>query len=194
MRRMLCLAVVSLCCACGAGPAQRHRAGDPAACVTLSAELDLPARQTPTRGRAQARHRPHPESPRHLPRQAFRRAEGAREPQCLLIRPARSPRRRHAGGGRRRHAVRLARPARLRHDSSNSPGVCGTVSRSGARGCRALLNGDQVSGAGVMGAEPSTDRGGEKLLDRDGTRTSPGGISPSRPARAASRTISASWC
>ncbi len=49
-----------------------------------------------------------------------------------------------------------------------TPGVCGTVSRSGGRGCRALINGNQVEGAGVMGGGIIDGRGGEKLLGPNG--------------------------
>src|SRR5579863_2485929 len=44
------------------------------------------------------------------------------------------------------------------------PGVCGTVTTTGGRGCRALINGNQVEGAGVMGDGVIDGRGGEKLL------------------------------
>ena len=49
-----------------------------------------------------------------------------------------------------------------------APGVCGTVTRGGPRGCRALLNGNQVEGAGVMGSGTIDGRGGEKLLGPNG--------------------------
>jgi polygalacturonase len=42
-------------------------------------------------------------------------------------------------------------------------GRCGTVDQAG-RGCRALINGTQVEGAGVMGDGAIDGRGGEKLL------------------------------
>jgi polygalacturonase len=54
-----------------------------------------------------------------------------------------------------------------------TPGVCGTVSQGGARGCRALLNGNQVEGAGVMGAGTIDGRGGEKLLGQNVTSREP---------------------
>jgi polygalacturonase len=44
------------------------------------------------------------------------------------------------------------------------PGVCGTVTTTGGRGCRALINGNQVEGAGVMGDGVIDGRGGETLL------------------------------
>jgi polygalacturonase len=50
-----------------------------------------------------------------------------------------------------------------------TPGVCGTVSHGGARGCRALLTGNQVEGAGVMGTGAIDGRGGEKLLGQQVT-------------------------
>ncbi len=50
-----------------------------------------------------------------------------------------------------------------------APGVCGTVTRGGPRGCRALLNGNQVDGAGVMGPGTIDGRGGEKLLGQNVT-------------------------
>jgi polygalacturonase len=46
----------------------------------------------------------------------------------------------------------------------SGPGVCGTVSQAGGRGCRALINGNQVADAGVMGGGTIDGRGGEKLL------------------------------
>ncbi len=51
-----------------------------------------------------------------------------------------------------------------------TPGVCGTVSKGGARGCRPLISGNQVEGAGVLGRGAGNQmgtidgRGGEKLL------------------------------
>jgi polygalacturonase len=48
--------------------------------------------------------------------------------------------------------------------NENQPGVCGTVSQTGGRGCRALINGNQIEGAGVMGDGAIDGRGGEKLL------------------------------
>jgi len=50
-----------------------------------------------------------------------------------------------------------------------SAGVCGTVSQTGGRGCRALINGNQVEGAGVMGDGVIDGRGGEKLLGQNVT-------------------------
>jgi len=46
-------------------------------------------------------------------------------------------------------------------------GVCGTVSQTGGRGCRALINGNQLEGAGVMGDGVIDGRGGEPLLGKD---------------------------
>jgi polygalacturonase len=48
--------------------------------------------------------------------------------------------------------------------NDNQPSVCGTVTQTGGRGCRALINGNQVEGAGVMGDGVIDGRGGEKLL------------------------------
>ncbi len=48
-------------------------------------------------------------------------------------------------------------------DYDREPGVCGTITEKG-RGCRALLNGDGVEGAGVMGDGVIDGRGGEKIL------------------------------
>jgi polygalacturonase len=50
-----------------------------------------------------------------------------------------------------------------------SAGVCGVVTRGGPRGCRALLNGNQIDGAGIMGSGTIDGRGGEKLLGRNVT-------------------------
>jgi polygalacturonase len=46
------------------------------------------------------------------------------------------------------------------------PGVCGTIDESG-HGCRALINGDHVEGAGVMGDGIIDGRGGEKIAGQD---------------------------
>ena len=43
------------------------------------------------------------------------------------------------------------------------PGVCGTITEKG-HGCRAVINGDNVSGAAVMGDGVIDGRGGEKIL------------------------------
>ncbi len=43
------------------------------------------------------------------------------------------------------------------------PGVCGTIDQNG-HGCRALLNGDRVSGAAVMGDGVIDGRGGSKIM------------------------------
>ncbi len=47
-----------------------------------------------------------------------------------------------------------------------SPGSCGIVNERG-RGCRALINGDRVAGAGVMGEGTIDGRGWAKLLGQD---------------------------
>ena len=48
------------------------------------------------------------------------------------------------------------------------PGSCGIVDQSG-RGCRPLIHGDRVEGAGLMGNGVIDGRGGEKLLGKDVT-------------------------
>ncbi len=48
------------------------------------------------------------------------------------------------------------------------PGSCGIVNQNG-RGCRALINGDNVTDAGVMGEGAIDGRGGAKLLGQDVT-------------------------
>ncbi len=47
-----------------------------------------------------------------------------------------------------------------------TPGVCGTITPMG-HGCRAMLNGDGVSGAGVMGDGTIDGRGGAKIMGQD---------------------------
>jgi polygalacturonase len=50
-------------------------------------------------------------------------------------------------------------------DYDVKPGVCGTITDNGAaRGCRALINGDGVADAGVMGDGVIDGRGGETML------------------------------
>src|SRR5437879_5322532 len=46
-------------------------------------------------------------------------------------------------------------------DYDAAPGRCGIIDQSG-RGCRALINGDHVAGAGVMGEGAVDGRGGAK--------------------------------
>ena len=53
-------------------------------------------------------------------------------------------------------------------DYDVSPGRCGTIDQSG-HGCRALINGDHVAGAGVQGEGTIDCRGGAKLLGQDVT-------------------------
>jgi polygalacturonase len=48
-------------------------------------------------------------------------------------------------------------------DYDRSPGVCGTIDENG-HGCRALINGENVSNAGVMGDGVIDGRGGETML------------------------------
>jgi len=47
-----------------------------------------------------------------------------------------------------------------------SPGSCGVVSQKGG-GCRALINGSNVSGAAVMGEGIIDGRGWAKLIGKD---------------------------
>jgi polygalacturonase len=58
-----------------------------------------------------------------------------------------------------------SRDPRVFDTASNGAGAgrCGTVDQTG-RGCRALINGNQVEGAGVMGDGVIDGRGGEPLL------------------------------
>jgi polygalacturonase len=51
-------------------------------------------------------------------------------------------------------------------DYDLQPGVCGTITEKG-HGCRAVINGDGVSGAGVMGDGVIDGRGGEKILGQN---------------------------
>src|SRR5580700_7334624 len=46
------------------------------------------------------------------------------------------------------------------------PGVCGTIDQSG-HGCKALINGDHVTDAGVMGDGIIDGRGGERIAGQD---------------------------
>jgi len=47
-----------------------------------------------------------------------------------------------------------------------TPGVCGTITPKG-HGCKAMINGDGVSGAGVMGDGTIDGRGGAKILGQE---------------------------
>jgi polygalacturonase len=51
-------------------------------------------------------------------------------------------------------------------DYDVSPGSCGTVDKKG-KGCRALISGNQVAGAAVMGDGVIDGRGGAKLIGQD---------------------------
>ncbi len=51
-------------------------------------------------------------------------------------------------------------------DYDLKPGICGTIDQSG-HGCRALINGDHIEDAGVMGDGIIDGRGGEKILGQD---------------------------
>jgi polygalacturonase len=48
-------------------------------------------------------------------------------------------------------------------DYDRKPGVCGTIDEDG-HGCKALINGDDVADAGVMGDGTIDGRGGETML------------------------------
>lgn len=47
-----------------------------------------------------------------------------------------------------------------------TPGVCGTITQRG-HGCKAMINGDGVSGAGVMGDGTIDGRGGAKIMGQE---------------------------
>ena len=51
-------------------------------------------------------------------------------------------------------------------DYDLQPGVCGTITERG-HGCKAMLNGDHVAGAAVMGDGVIDGRGGAKILGQD---------------------------
>ena len=51
----------------------------------------------------------------------------------------------------------------IARDYDREPGVCGTITEKG-HGCRAVLNGDNVEGAGAMGDGVIDGRGSEKIL------------------------------
>ena len=51
-------------------------------------------------------------------------------------------------------------------DYDREPGVCGTIT-AGGRGCRALINGDGVPDAGVMGEGIIDGRGGEIMIGQN---------------------------
>jgi polygalacturonase len=51
-------------------------------------------------------------------------------------------------------------------DYDLKPGVCGTIDQSG-HSCKALINGDHVGDAGVMGDGIIDGRGGEKIVGQD---------------------------
>ncbi len=63
-------------------------------------------------------------------------------------------------------AILLA--SRNPRDYDIQPGVCGTVTERG-RGCKPLIHGDNVAGAGVMGDGTIDGRGGAKLLGQNVT-------------------------
>jgi polygalacturonase len=63
-----------------------------------------------------------------------------------------------------RGAILLA--SRNPKDYELSPGSCGTVDHGG-KGCRAMINGDGVADAGVMGDGVIDGRGGAKMTGRD---------------------------
>ena len=71
-------------------------------------------------------------------------------------------------------------------DYDLQPGVCGTITANG-HGCRALINGDGVSGSGVMGDGVIDGRGGETILGQEHQLVEPGrhgarGRQPEQPA------------
>jgi polygalacturonase len=51
-------------------------------------------------------------------------------------------------------------------DYDVQPGLCGTITESG-HGCKALINGDGVAGAGIMGDGVIDGRGGEPILGKN---------------------------
>jgi polygalacturonase len=51
-------------------------------------------------------------------------------------------------------------------DYDLQPGVCGTITERG-HGCKAILNGDHVAGAAVMGDGVIDGRGGARILGQD---------------------------
>ncbi len=51
-------------------------------------------------------------------------------------------------------------------DYDLAPGVCGTITEKG-HGCKAMINGDHVAGAGVMGEGVIDGRGGAKIAGQD---------------------------
>jgi polygalacturonase len=51
-------------------------------------------------------------------------------------------------------------------DYDTAPGLCGTITQKG-RGCKAMLNGDGVAGAGVMGDGAIDGRGGAKIMGQN---------------------------
>ncbi len=53
-------------------------------------------------------------------------------------------------------------------DYDRTAGICGTIDKNG-HGCRALINGDGVADAGVMGDGLIDGRGGEKILGQSRT-------------------------
>lgn len=63
-----------------------------------------------------------------------------------------------------KHAILFA--SRNPRDYDIEPGVCGTVSPKG-HACKALLTGDHIDGAGIMGDGVIDGRGGAKLLNQN---------------------------
>src|SRR5437763_4365547 len=56
--------------------------------------------------------------------------------------------------------------SRNQRDYELRAGSCGVISETG-HGCRALINGDGIEGAGVMGDGAVDGRGGEKIAGQD---------------------------
>ena len=52
-------------------------------------------------------------------------------------------------------------------DYDTAPGLCGTITTGGARGCKALLSAVDAPGAGIMGDGVIDGRGGETMLGKD---------------------------
>lgn len=49
---------------------------------------------------------------------------------------------------------------------NQQPGICGTITEKG-RGCRGVINGDNVAGAGVMGDGAIDGRGGDRMVGQN---------------------------
>jgi polygalacturonase len=49
-------------------------------------------------------------------------------------------------------------------DYDRTPGVCGTITRNSAHGCKALINGEGAGDSGIMGGGVIDGRGGETMI------------------------------